>query len=236
MRTLRTIPDAVRRVLVVDASPLSRAGIVALVQRIRGSVVVGEADSVATARAALQEIEEPDLVVLGLEHAGDAALSELDLLRAGHPGRHVALLVPAVSTRWLRQALGHGALAYLSKQCSLAALEAKLAAALEGRRATCDPHRPPLPAPTPAPRARMRAGAPGVAPCEPETLTLREREVLELIGQGCHNQEIAARLGLATGTVKVHLKNIFRKLGLRSRVDAALWTVGHGAEGAGTER
>jgi DNA-binding NarL/FixJ family response regulator len=235
----------VHRVFVVDASPLSRAGIIVILQRIPGTVLVGEADSVATARAALQEIAEPDLVVLGLEHAGDAALSELDLLRAGHPGRHVALLVPAVSTRWLRQALGHGALAYLSKQCSLAALEAKLAQALEGQRATCDPHRPPLPAPTPAPRARMRAGAPGVAlcagapgvaPCEPETLTLREREVLELIGQGCHNQEIAARLGLATGTVKVHLKNIFRKLGLRSRVDAALWTVGHGAEGAGTER
>ncbi|MFM2446494.1 MAG: hypothetical protein RI936_941, partial [Pseudomonadota bacterium] len=66
MRTLCTSPDAVRRVLVVDASPLSRAGIVALVQRIRCSVVVGEADSVATARAALQEIAEPDLVVLGL--------------------------------------------------------------------------------------------------------------------------------------------------------------------------
>jgi two-component system nitrate/nitrite response regulator NarL len=226
----------VHRVFVVDASPLSRAGIIVILQRIPGTVLVGEADSVATARAALQEIEEPDLVVLGLEHAGEAALSDLDLLRAGHPGRHVALLVPAVSTRWLRQALEHGALAYLSKQCSLAALEAKLALALAGQRAACDPHRPPPPSPTPTPRARMRAVAPGVALCEPETLTLREREVLELIGQGCHNQEIAARLGLATGTVKVHLKNIFRKLGLRSRVDAALWTVGHGAEGAGTER
>jgi two-component system nitrate/nitrite response regulator NarL len=215
---------------VIDASPLGRAGITVLLQRLPASVLVGEADSVDAARTALAALGEPELVILGLDHAGETAIEALDALRAGHPERRVALLVPAVSTRWLRQALAHGALAYLSKQCALEALQAKLALALAGQRTACDPHR----LPAPMPRARISAGATPATLRDLEALTLREREVLELIGQGCPNQDIATQLGLATGTVKVHVKNIFRKLGLRSRVDAALWTVGHNTEVAGT--
>jgi two-component system nitrate/nitrite response regulator NarL len=54
-------------------------------------------------------------------------------------------------------------------------------------------------------------------------LTKREKEILVLIRQGLTNKEIGARLYLAESTVKVHVRHILRKLGVRRRTDAAVW-------------
>lgn len=62
-------------------------------------------------------------------------------------------------------------------------------------------------------------------------LTARERQVLELVGQGLKNREIAAELGIQPGTVKVHLKHIFEKTGIRSRYGLALAGLGARPEG-----
>jgi DNA-binding NarL/FixJ family response regulator len=60
-------------------------------------------------------------------------------------------------------------------------------------------------------------------PADPlEALSPRERQVLELIGRGLDNQEIADCLGLAEQTVKEHTSSLFKKLGVRTRVEAAL--------------
>jgi DNA-binding NarL/FixJ family response regulator len=53
-------------------------------------------------------------------------------------------------------------------------------------------------------------------------LTAREQQVLELVEQGCKNKEIAAELGIRPGTVKIHLKHIFEKTGVRGRYGLAL--------------
>jgi two-component system nitrate/nitrite response regulator NarL len=58
-----------------------------------------------------------------------------------------------------------------------------------------------------------------------ETLTPREREVFALIGQGKTNREIAKALFLAETTVKVHVRHILRKLGVRTRTEAAIQAV-----------
>ncbi len=74
------------------------------------------------------------------------------------------------------------------------------------------------------------------APAENETpeeadrlacLTPREREVLELVADGCQNKEIAARLALSENTVKLHLRNIISKLGVHNRTEAAMIHVQH---------
>ena len=54
-------------------------------------------------------------------------------------------------------------------------------------------------------------------------LTGREGDVLELIAKGCTNKVIARRLDITEGTVKGHVKHILKKLGCRSRVEAAVW-------------
>ena len=54
-------------------------------------------------------------------------------------------------------------------------------------------------------------------------LTPRQREVAMLLSTGCTNAEIGHKLGIGMGTVKIHMKHIFAKLGLKSRVEVALW-------------
>jgi len=64
----------------------------------------------------------------------------------------------------------------------------------------------------------------------PSALTSREREVLELLAQGLTNKDIAQTLVLSVRTVEAHLRNVYGKLGVGSRTEAALWAVGHGFE------
>lgn len=54
------------------------------------------------------------------------------------------------------------------------------------------------------------------------TLTMREREVTQLLGQGLRNDEIAIRLGITLATVKLHVRNSFKKMGVRNRTEAVL--------------
>ncbi len=63
---------------------------------------------------------------------------------------------------------------------------------------------------------------------EHDKLSPREREILGCLARGDSNKEIARFLSLAESTVKIHVQNIFKKLGLSSRVQAALYAVEHG--------
>jgi two-component system, NarL family, nitrate/nitrite response regulator NarL len=56
-------------------------------------------------------------------------------------------------------------------------------------------------------------------------LTNREQQILDLIAKGLSNKHIARKLDIVEGTVKVHVKNLLRKLNLRSRVEAAVWVI-----------
>lgn len=59
-------------------------------------------------------------------------------------------------------------------------------------------------------------------------LTARERDILRTLARGLSNKMIARELDIAEGTVKVHVKHLFKKLDLRSRVEAAVWATKHG--------
>ena len=78
------------------------------------------------------------------------------------------------------------------------------------------------------PRAAARILADRSAAAPAEQLSGREREVLLLVAEGSANKQIARRLGISEKTVKGHLTNIFRTLGVRDRTQAALWAERHG--------
>jgi DNA-binding CsgD family transcriptional regulator len=69
------------------------------------------------------------------------------------------------------------------------------------------------------------------APANPGGLTRRELEVLAAVAGGAPSKEIATRLGVGLATVHRHLANVFLKLGVRNRTEAATWAIAHGIEG-----
>jgi DNA-binding NarL/FixJ family response regulator len=60
-------------------------------------------------------------------------------------------------------------------------------------------------------------------PAEAHRLTRRELQVMDLIAEGCTNKDIAVQLGIAIHTVKTHVHNLLLKLGLRTRLEVAVW-------------
>ena len=109
----------------------------------------------------------------------------------------------------VRDAIAAGAIGYELKDCTTEDLLAAVRAAARARAA-----RP----------ARRRGAAADAAPAKPgEQLSDRERQVLLLASQGMANKQIARALGIAERTVKVHLGNVFRRIGVSDRTSAALW-------------
>ena len=207
------------RVFVVDASPLCRAGLIQLLRTDHSITVSGQAGCVSDALGLL-EVDEPDLVLLGLSREGADALDQFISLCTGPPRRRIVLLVANVSTRWLRRALAEGAVGYLDKQCSLPQLLERIQAALREQAAVCVPLRLRGSA-APTHHRSIASTAPLVR--DVALLTSREQAVLHQIACGLSNRAIAHELRVAEGTVKVHVKNVFKKLGVSSRASAAVW-------------
>ena len=110
----------------------------------------------------------------------------------------------------VRDAIAAGAIGYVLKDCTTEELLTAVRAAAQGH----------------APLDPRVAGAllPTSASAEPgEQLSDRERQVLRLASQGMANKQIARSLGIAERTVKVHLGNVFRRIGVSDRTSAALW-------------
>jgi len=119
-------------------------------------------------------------------------------------GAGVVVLARKPRSFEIQDAIARGVLGYLVSGCSLGELESAVRAACQGRRFLC--------------QAAAREVADGLGA---EALTTRERDVLELLAQGCCNKTIASALDIALGTVKAHVRAILAKLKASSRTEAA---------------
>jgi DNA-binding NarL/FixJ family response regulator len=198
-------------VLLVDDHPLVRAGLVGLIAAAPGLEVVGEAADGAQAIARARELA-PDVVLMDVSMPGVDGIEATRVLgEEGFAGRVVMLTSFSDKTRVI-EALNAGAIGYVLK-------DSEPAAVLAAIRSTAQGH---------APLDPRVAGAllPSRQAAQPE-LSAREREVLDLVGEGLANKQIARRLGISERTVKVHLGNVFRRLGVADRTSAALWAREH---------
>nr|WP_296749477.1 two-component system response regulator NarL [Thioalkalivibrio sp.] len=204
------------RLLVIDDHPLFRRGVRQLVDIEGGFEVVGEASSGPEGIDLALRLQ-PDLVLLDLNMEGMDGNQTLRALRAAGCAARVAMLTVSDQEEDLVEALRAGADGYLLKDTEPEELLRQLRHVVDGRLVLTEGLTEHLA------RAMRRQGQP--APTGQPRLTPREREVLDLIASGLNNKLIARELDLSEGTVKVHVKHLLKKLGLRSRLEAALWAV-----------
>ena len=204
------------RLLIIDDHPLFRRGVRQLVDIEGGFEVVAEASS-GQEGIALAEQLRPDMVLLDLNMEGMDGNETLHALRAAGCMARVAVLTVSDQEDDLVNALRAGADGYLLKDTEPEELLRQLRQIVDGRLVLTEGLTEHLA------RAMRRQDEP--APAGQPRLTPREREVLDLIASGLNNKLIARELELSEGTVKVHVKHLLKKLGLRSRLEAALWAV-----------
>lgn len=212
------------RVLVVDDQDLVRAGFRTILSSEPGIVVVGEASDGAAAVTAARDLR-PDVVCMDVQMPGMDGLEATRLITAD-PAVDAAVLVLTTFNRedYLFTALQAGASGFLLKNSSPEKLiEAVQIVARGDALLSPDVTRHVISA-VAATRGPGAASAPPVAPnAELDSLTDREREVLELLAEGLSNAEIAARIYVGEATVKTHVSKVLMKLGLRDRIHAVVY-------------
>jgi DNA-binding NarL/FixJ family response regulator len=199
------------RVLLVDDHPLVRAGLRALLESADDIAVVGEAADGAEAVAVVNDAD-PDVVLMDLSMPGLDGVTATQRVIAQRPQVQVVVLTSSAARDRVRAALDAGATGYILKDSAPDDLRAAVRSAAQGH----------------SPLDPRIAGAllPSARSVEPH-LSDRERQVLGLVSRGLANKQIARTLGIAERTVKVHLGNIFRRIGVTDRTSAALWAREH---------
>ena len=206
-------------VVVVDDHRLVRAGLRTIIDASHDLRVVGEAADGAEAVTAV-EAAAPDVVLMDLSMPGVDGIEAIRRLRAAGLGAPVVVLTSFAEADRVRAAVEAGAVGYLLK-------DSEPHDVLEAVRAAAAGHAPLDPR---VARALLPSASP--RPAGP-ALSGREREVLAHVARGLANKQIARSLGISERTVKVHLGNVFRQIGVGDRTSAALWARDHGLADGG---
>ena len=198
------------RVIIADDHQLILRSLKAALDADEGFQVVGETDSGAHVLPLIGRTH-PDLVVMDVRMPGMDGLTALDLIRARHPEVKVVLLSANDDPEIIQGALRRGASGYILKSINPDELPAALRAATQGTAffsvggATSREH------------VAREAG-----------LTDRELTILMALARGLANKQISNEHSITEQTVKFHLTNIYRKLGVNNRAEALHYAHVHG--------
>jgi DNA-binding NarL/FixJ family response regulator len=205
------------RILLVDDQRLMREGLRILLELECDLEVVGEVEEGKAALEAYADLK-PDVVLMDVRMPGMDGVEATWRLRERWPEARVVILTTFDDDEYVFEGLRAGARGYLLKDVSGHDL-AEAVRTVAGGGALIEPS---VARKVVAEFARMAppARVPDAGLAEP--LSEREREILQLMGQGLSNREIADRLILAQGTVKNYVTTILQKLGARDRTQAAL--------------
>jgi DNA-binding NarL/FixJ family response regulator len=215
--------DAPARVLVVDDHPLIRKALAQLFADRPEFILVGEASTCEEGHTLALQLK-PDLLLLDLQY-GKAAAGGIDALRAMRKDgidAYIIVLTVSDDPNDLAAAIRAGADGYLLKDTDPGELMKSFRNVMEGQTVIS-------PNLAGALASIMRKES-GNEDRHIDLLTVREREILSLLVRGSSNKLIARELDIAEGTVKVHIKGLLRKLGFRSRLEAAVWAIEKGID------
>ncbi|GAA1419728.1 response regulator transcription factor [Agrococcus citreus] len=206
------------RVFLVDDHELVRRGVADVLEREAGLTVVGEAGSVRDAIARV-DATRPDIVVLDMRLPDGTGVDACREIRSRHPELPCIILTAFDDDAALDSAVLAGASGWLLKDIRGAGLVDAIRGAAAGRQLI-------------AAELRRRAGQrlmqrQATARDGHVELTLRERQILDLIAEGMTNRQIGDRLGLAEKTVKNYVSGLLDKLGFERRTQAAVYGAAH---------
>lgn len=202
------------RILLADDHVMMRDGLRPFLMQLADSTEIYEASTFNEMLRILDDTDGIRLIMIDLRMPGMTLGSGLTMLRERYPLVRVAVLSAVSERRQIMEAMALGAAGYIPKQLSAQAMLSALRLIIAGERYI--------------PAALLEGSAPAPSPLTEldgnghgRVLTVREREILELLREGLPNKMIARRLSVSEVTVKSHLCHIFRKLGVQNRVQAA---------------
>lgn len=205
-------------VLIIDDHPLFRKGVTELLNSQADFKVICEAASGEEGIRLSQELK-PDLILIDLNMKDMDGIRVVSAIKEFELESINIILTVSDTEENLMSAIRHGADGYLLKDTEPESIIEKLRKAINGE-VVIDDSLTNLMTNTIRDNRRW-------TPTDYSMLSEREMEILKLIVKGMSNKLIARELGITEGTVKVHVKNILRKLNLRSRLEAALWAIEH---------
>ena len=192
------------RVLVVDDHPVVREGVCSLIRSQPDMTVIGVAGTAAAAMQALASAT-PEVVVLDIGLPDTKGTSLISEIIQRHPAARILMLTVNEAAGSIRRAIEAGALGYLLKDSVGEELIEAIRAVASGERYL----------------SKRAAGR--LADSIAKTgLTEREFSVLQHLGEGLSNKEIALRMNIGEQTVKTHVRGVLDKLGAKDRLEAVV--------------
>ena len=203
------------RILIADDHPLVLTGVRRTLEQDGGFEIVAETHH-GTEVLPLVGRTSPDVALLDLRMPGIDGLTCLDRIRSRHPEVKVVICSMEADTEQVQDAFRRGASGYIVKNVGPKDLASAIRQAVEGTAY----HALGLPAINEDNVARA-AG-----------LTARELQIMKAVARGLPNKAIAKELWITEQTVKFHLGNVYRKLDIANRTEAARWALGRGLDNA----
>jgi len=203
--------------MLVDDHPMLRKGVAQLIDLEDNLEVIAEADNGdAAIRLAIQH--QPDVILLDLNMHGLSGIETLSSLKRAKVTAKVIIFSVSDNESDVLQALKYGAAGYLLKDEEPDAVIENINRAIAGEVVLS----------VPLNQILVRSIIPGAKDSNPlKKLTPREIDTLKYLAKGKSNKAIGTQLDITEATVKVHVKNVLKKLKLKTRVEAAVWAVGN---------
>lgn len=202
------------RIMIVDDHQIVREGLKAILQDDPDFEVVAESGS-ANGLAQLVQQTRPDVVMLDARLPGVSGAEACRQLTAAHPDIAVLIVSTYSDDRLVEECIRAGAKGYVIKDIQRLSLKESIRAVREGGGAVS-------PAIAAKVLNRLRTQEELVSTESSNPLSHTQLEILRLIAAGFSNREIASRIHLSENTIKSHIQEIFRKLDVGNRVQAAL--------------
>lgn len=198
--------------LIADDHPLFREALRGAVARVLPEAQLREAENVDALYQLVEAEPDADLLLLDLNMPGAQGFSALVHLRALHPQLPIVIVSAREEPAVMRRALDHGAVGFIPKSADAKTLGEAISTVLEGDRW----------APASALNAPAASADEHDAAQRLRDLTPQQFRVLQMLGSGLLNKQIAYELGVSEATIKAHVTAILRKLGANNRTQAVL--------------